>query len=719
MLVCPECQFENPDENRFCQKCGTSLTERACTACGAMVQLGTEYCPACGEPYGQVWLAVVQAKTSIPAPAATAKTTTETADEPEVAAKLDQSCAEQDVPSAATAPSATAATDPSTAPATPDDEAFGYLDRRSRYRLLEPLQTEAIATTGANVRVLDCQPLRPSQLELLARIQDLTETEESGLPDLFQLPAIALDYLELEPPLAPALPLLQDAWEDRGQIFLLLEDRQDLPPLQQLWDEWELEPFQALHLFHQMADLWLELQPRGYATSVIESHNLRSDEDQLLYLQRLYADDPNTPPTLAQLGSFWAQLLAAHPTLAECEVLTQLCQDLQHETISTPNLLRSRLKAIAMELQDAPQTLDESITEIPDGDLLPEGEPDSGDTTADLTLPLPSASQSVASNVDAAVANSPTPLDLPTLEADNDTEDDDPNLGEGEGDDVPTIILPMNLVSLDDAGRTDVGRQREHNEDYFYIQTALRKSESGTGRQLHAQGLYILCDGMGGHASGEVASEMAAKTLCQYFDKHWDETELPTETVIRNGVFAANQAIFDMNQQNDSSGSGRMGTTLVMLLVHNKQGAIAHVGDSRLYRYTRRQGLEQITVDHEVGQREIQRGVEPALAYARPDAYQLTQALGPRGEQFVNPDVQFLELNEDVLFLLCSDGLTDNDVLEKHCESHVEPLLSSQANLEQGVNALVSLANEHNGHDNITVVLVRVKLRPNLTQAKV
>jgi protein phosphatase len=142
--------------------------------------------------------------------------------------------------------------------------------------------------------------------------------------------------------------------------------------------------------------------------------------------------------------------------------------------------------------------------------------------------------------------------------------------------------------------------------------------------------------------------------------------------------------------------------------------AVAHVGDSRLYRYTRKRGLEQITIDHEVGQREIQRGVEPEIAYARPDAYQLTQALGPRDENFIRPDVQYFELNEDTLLLLCSDGLTDNDLLETHCQTHVEPLLSSQTNLEQGINKLINLANQYNGHDNITAIAVRAKVRPNL-----
>lgn len=210
----------------------------------------------------------------------------------------------------------------------------------------------------------------------------------------------------------------------------------------------------------------------------------------------------------------------------------------------------------------------------------------------------------------------------------------------------------------------------------------------------------------------EVASELAVNTLREYFQTHWSQKQLPNEEVIRQGVIAANQAIFNLNQSDARSGVGRMGTTLVMLLIQGNKVVVAHVGDSRLYRLTRKQGLEQVTVDHEVGQREIARGIEASIAYARPDAYQLTQALGPRDASSLNPDVQFLEINEDTLFVLVSDGLSDNDVLETNWETHLLPLLSSGVNLDRGVQDLIDLANEYNGHDNITAVLIRAKVRP-------
>ncbi|MEM6591362.1 MAG: serine/threonine phosphatase [Cyanobacteria bacterium P01_C01_bin.73] len=290
-----------------------------------------------------------------------------------------------------------------------------------------------------------------------------------------------------------------------------------------------------------------------------------------------------------------------------------------------------------------------------------------------------------------------------------------PEDDEGEGSDLAesTMVLPMVLMDLKEAGQTHVGQQRQHNEDTFYMRTELHKQDTPKGRRLSAKGLYILCDGMGGHESGEVASALAVESLQTYFDQHWDE-ELPAEDHLKAAIASANDTIYGINRQDDRSGSGRMGTTLVMVLLQNNQAAIAHVGDSRIYQYSRRQGMQQVTVDHEVGQREIQRGVEPAIAYARPDAYQLTQALGPRDSGDIRPSVDYIDLQEDTLFLLCSDGLSDNDLLETYCQSHVEPLLRSRSDLEDGVSALIDLANTHNGHDNITAILIRAKVRPDL-----
>ena len=220
---------------------------------------------------------------------------------------------------------------------------------------------------------------------------------------------------------------------------------------------------------------------------------------------------------------------------------------------------------------------------------------------------------------------------------------------------------------------------------------------------------------MGGHACGEVASAKTVKFLRNFFNDRWTDSQLPNEATIREAILAANTEIYSTNLSNESYGSGRMGTTLVLMLVQDTSVAIAHVGDSRAYRYTRKNRLEQLTLDHELGQVEILRGVDPDIAYSMPDAYQLTQAIGPRDNEFVYPDVRFLEVQEDTLFLLCSDGLSDNELLEEYQDSHVQPLLSSRTNIENGVVELIDLANEYNGHDNITIIAIRLKVKPNMS----
>jgi protein phosphatase len=271
----------------------------------------------------------------------------------------------------------------------------------------------------------------------------------------------------------------------------------------------------------------------------------------------------------------------------------------------------------------------------------------------------------------------------------------------------------MKLAQVDDIGQSHVGRQRNHNEDWFLTQTQLTRASDPKHANLNTKGLYILCDGMGGHAAGEVASQMAVETLRNYFAERWADT-LPDQAALIAAVIQANQAIFDINQAKASSGIGRMGTTLVMVLLQDLTMTVTHVGDSRLYSYCKRLGLQQLTVDHEVGQREIYRGIEPAIAYARPDAYHLTQALGPRDQSNLSPIVSYHDISEDTLLILCSDGLSDNNLLESYTDTHIAPLLSARTSLETGVSQLIDLANEKNGHDNITAVVVRVKLKPDM-----
>ena len=637
MLICPHCKFENSDANKFCQNCGTSLTDKVCPQCATNVAVNAQYCHNCGAECGTVWWAIIHKEGTSSALAV-----------------------------------------------------GSYLDPQQRYQVLTlPTVEDIAANTEVCVRVLDCQPYQVSPLAAMLANQQ-TGLVTSSVVDISGIGSLAKPYIALKSQCHLGIPPIHDAWQQGDMAVVLIEDRSDWQHLLELWREDTTSSLQMIHCFYQMTQLWVLLETVNCRQSLLEWSNLRLDEDLAVALQRLYVDTLNEdggqdarptaiespqeateqPFTIKALGRIW-QALFRQSQRTQFGSVVQLLGELEVDKIQTMTQLQSRLQAIAAELQGNPSVSDPSITPVPE-------------------------------------IGTATPTILQLDEKEDST---------AKTDDMPTVVLPMQLVSLENAALTDVGRQRDHNEDYFGIETQINKQELPNSRTLQARGLYILCDGMGGHAGGEVASALAVEKLRQYFQTRFRSNVLPTEEDIRSAVLQANQAIYDINQQDARSGVGRMGTTLVMLLIQDTQVAVANVGDSRLYRLTRKQELEQVTVDHEVGQREMSRGVDKSVAYARADAYQLTQALGPRDENFIIPDVQFLEINEDTLFILASDGLTDNDLLENHWRTHLEPLLNSGANLENGVRSLIDLANNYNGHDNITAVVIKAKVRPNLEQA--
>ncbi|UZQ54010.1 serine/threonine phosphatase [Trichothermofontia sichuanensis B231] len=754
MLICPQCQFENPDHHRFCQECGTSLILRPCPTCGADASYQAEYCPSCGDRIGTLWLAIIEPLVREPV----APTSHElTADSTDTGIGIDTDTDTDVLTNSADGAAADVLTHPDdrgdrneaivAATATEreprgDDPVCSvpnsvslppfpvgqYLDPQQRYQVLEWLPTPPQMLYHC-ARVLDCKPLQVSTLDTIAvstppAAEDDLDGESSsgelGQPAAANsptIPAIAEPYLLLPSQLGQVLPALHDAWQTEDYAIALLEDRSDWPTFIDHWQDGTVAPLEMLHWLHEMVVLWTILAGWHCCQSLLEPQNLRLDEDQVLCLQQLYPDDPTAPPTLAHLGQVWQRLLAqSQATLPE--PILELLHALDQGRITTPTALRSRIEALAQDIQQPQMDADITIADTPT-DELPEWY---GTTIAQTPPPA-----------DLAIAETTGPLDLPDfndipltpdmqaiLQAQLDQDAQANDLIEDE-EEAATVALPMRLASIQDAGRTDVGCKRQRNEDYFSILAECQKLETPLGRSVSARGVYILCDGMGGHAGGEVASTLAADTLRQFFLDAWFNAEaeplrqdLPSRELIIQGINLANQAIYEINQQNASAGSGRMGTTLVLLLLQDSKVAIAHVGDSRLYRITRKQLLEQLTIDHEVGQQEIQRGVDPDIAYAHADAYQLTQALGPRNTDFMHPDIKFLDLHEDTLFLLCSDGLSDNNVVEEHWQTHLLPLLSSRANLDEGAQKLIDLANQYNGHDNITVLLVRVKLQPHL-----
>lgn len=714
MLVCPKCHFSNPNTNKFCQKCGQSLAYKVCKECGNQVEFTAWHCDKCGAVTGKTWIGVVRGETSSsiqnsqnpPCQLADVNTTTiappsdaETILEAENLPPSPPNASHQTEIATGGAvnpediepnsnPPMTSAEEigeemlsfdeepPAELPA-PAAIQFGeYLDPEKRYQVLEV--TSSDLPGESYLRVLDCQPLQPSPLLAFAAVKPQTGVSGPQSGYMLGIPAIAQPYLTLMTSNLPSLPAIHDAWGESSAV-LLLEDRTGLPRVP--FNNKDNPPptsEQILSWLQQSAQLWDILAPLAAISSLLRPENLflADDDSQGLRLGRLYSDHPDRPPTLTDLGKLWQQLLPNAGELTPLgQSLAQLLNDLAAGEIATVSELLGCTDLIAKSIKPNPDQLKPSVS---------------------TTVDSPQVSHSA------------------TSEMITDDWDDD---------DTPTMLMPLKLIALDAAGETDIGRQRNHNEDDFAMETQVTHSLRGgaftsRGRSRQYMGIYIVADGMGGHDGGEIASATAVDSLRRYFLTRWSDAQsgnfpsLPKEESIRSALVEANQAIYELNQQQQRSGSGRMGTTAVVALVQNTQVGIAHVGDSRIYRFTKSQGLQQMTVDHEVGQREIQRGVDPETAYSRLDAYQLTQAIGPMAEDFIKPDIQFFNLSEDTLLILASDGLTDNRFLETNYSTHLAPLLQPDADLEQGVRELIRKANQHNGHDNITVVIVRALVQP-------
>jgi protein phosphatase len=244
--------------------------------------------------------------------------------------------------------------------------------------------------------------------------------------------------------------------------------------------------------------------------------------------------------------------------------------------------------------------------------------------------------------------------------------------------------LASAVVHYTASALTDRGRKRPSNEDAFGLSVE--------------HGVYVVCDGMGGAAAGEVASTLAVAEMMQWLTQRPRSSPLPIEAA--EAVTAANEAIFSRSQRNQNLNG--MGTTLVALLVEDRHALMVNVGDSRGYRL-RDSHLEQITLDHSLVEEQIRLGqMSPQEALRSPLKNVITRALGT--QSVVTPDIFELETEPGDLFLLCSDGL-----IREVPDSHLESLLCLDSTLEEMCTRLVDAANEAGGHDNITCLLVRAE----------
>jgi serine/threonine protein phosphatase PrpC len=269
---------------------------------------------------------------------------------------------------------------------------------------------------------------------------------------------------------------------------------------------------------------------------------------------------------------------------------------------------------------------------------------------------------------------------------------------------VATVVARFTAAAI-----TDRGRKRGSNEDAF-------------GYSIE-DGVYLVCDGMGGAAAGEIASSLAVDEVLRLAAEHREDPDSAVSgrvpEIAREIVHAVNEAIYSRGQRNARLNG--MGTTLVGLMAgqlddqldgqpesqleENRRVWILNVGDSRCYRL-RNSRIEQCTHDHSLVEEQIRLGrMTRAEAARSPLRNVITRALGTQSS--VTPDIIEVEVEPGDLFLLCSDGLS-RELSDEKIESILNASSPGRAELEELCTHLIQAANKAGGHDNITCLLVRV-----------
>jgi serine/threonine protein phosphatase PrpC len=251
-------------------------------------------------------------------------------------------------------------------------------------------------------------------------------------------------------------------------------------------------------------------------------------------------------------------------------------------------------------------------------------------------------------------------------------------------------------LAVEVAGKTDVGCVRTNNEDNFGFDSR--------------HGIFVVCDGMGGQAAGEVASKMGVDILLEYFrSQHSDSTDQSlngqngSSQSLANAIQLANKTIFEAGQQ--QNGRNGMGSTIVAALVRGNSLAIANVGDSRIY-LVRGGTIQQLTQDHSLVMEQVRRGYI-TLEQAQQSEMQniILRALG--AEEAVEADIEDLVTLPGDILIMVSDGLTryvpEEDILK---------IVQRRRDLQQACGELVKRARDCGGDDNITCLLVRIVDRP-------
>ena len=239
-------------------------------------------------------------------------------------------------------------------------------------------------------------------------------------------------------------------------------------------------------------------------------------------------------------------------------------------------------------------------------------------------------------------------------------------------------------------GLTDVGCARTQNQDAYLIEQLDKNTL-----------LCVVCDGMGGAKSGNVASSLAADVFVQQVKQTWngEYSQSNVDKLLKSAVKLANFTVYDQSQQFEEFTG--MGTTLVAMLLCGQTATIVNVGDSRAY-YIDRVGIHQVTVDHSVVQLMIQRGeLTPEQAKTYPGKSLITRAIGT--EAVVSCDIFHKKVSKGDYFLLCSDGLSnlmdDQEILFEVAHGQEK---------EKCCHRLLDIAKKRGAPDNVTSILIMI-----------
>ncbi len=236
--------------------------------------------------------------------------------------------------------------------------------------------------------------------------------------------------------------------------------------------------------------------------------------------------------------------------------------------------------------------------------------------------------------------------------------------------------------------KSDIGKLRESNQDYYYISNSLDEVQ-----------LYILADGMGGYNGGEIASKLAVQTAKSYIENNFKEIEKDRDSIIQlvaSSMEYANMVVYEKSKE--SKELEGMGTTLEICLIYNNRAFIGHVGDSRIYRI-RKEFMRKLTQDHSYVQKLVKDGtITQEEAIHHPQKNMLMKALGCNA--FVEPDVMAKGFLKEDILVMCSDGLTN-------LVSQEEIFKFAKKDIEQAPKELIEIANKNGGYDNITVVIIK------------